>query len=113
MPKSTISDMERRGVLRRLAPGIYTSNLHDPPETVVRRNWVTILGHELPGAVITDRSAPVGGPVGGALYVAVATANRSPVRLPGLTIHRRPGIGSLEGDLPLPSGLYLVSTAEV
>jgi hypothetical protein len=108
-PSSTLADMERRGAIRRLATGIYTRNLSDPPEAVVHRNWVTIVGHQLPNAVITDRSAPIGGPVDGVLYVSSQGRGRAPIELPGLTISRRPGPGPTDGDIPLPGGAFLAS----
>jgi Fic/DOC family len=109
-PPATLASMERRGVIRRLAAGIYTRNLADPPEVVIRCNWIMIVGHELPNAVITDRSAPVGGPVNGVLYVSSQGRGRTPIELPGLTISRRPGPGPADGDIPLPGGLFLAST---
>jgi hypothetical protein len=109
VPSSTLADMERRGAIRRLARGIYTRNLTDPPEAVVHRNWITIVGHQLPNAVITDRSAPVGGPVDGVLYVSSQGRGRVPIELPGLTISRRHGPGPVDGDIPLPGGAFLAS----
>jgi hypothetical protein len=41
-----------RGVLKRLYPSIYTSNVDSPPESVVLRHWHAIVGHLLPGGVI-------------------------------------------------------------
>jgi Fic/DOC family len=83
----------------------------DQPEAIVHRNWITIVGHELPHAVITDRSAPVGGPVDGVLYVSSQGKGRTPIELPGLTISRRPGPGPTDGDIPLPGGAFLASKA--
>lgn len=62
----------------------------------------------LPGAVITDRSAVTGGPVDGVLYLARDGRARD-VELPGLRVTARPGAGPLEGDIPLPGGLYQAS----
>ena len=46
------------GELKRLYPSVYTSNLDSPPESIVLRHWQAIVGHLLPGGVISHRSAP-------------------------------------------------------
>ncbi len=57
MPSQTLSDMVRGGDLRPLARGIYATDTTSRPEAAVARHWPTIVGHEFPDAVITDRSA--------------------------------------------------------
>ena len=59
--RAVLSRAVARGTLRRLAQGIYTSAVDDDPAAVVRRNLFRIVGHELPDAVIVDRSARVVG----------------------------------------------------
>ena len=63
--------------LRRIVRGIYTPNLTDPLEAIVARNWTTIAGLALPGAVVTDRSARRGSPTSGSTP-AVPPADRPP-----------------------------------
>jgi hypothetical protein len=58
-----------------------------------------------PQAVITDRSAVTGGPVDATLYLAHRGRARE-VELPGLRVTARAGAGPLDGDIPLPGGLY-------
>jgi hypothetical protein len=41
------------GVLRRLYPSVYTSNLDSPPGWIVLRHWHAIVGRLLPGGVIS------------------------------------------------------------
>lgn len=105
---SRLSRMVRRGELRRLGTGVYTTNLADPAEEVCRRNWLSITAHFCPGAVISDRSARLGQPdPGGNLFVV---ANRArPVRLPGLTITPRPGPGPQDDDMRYPHDLWMSS----
>ena len=59
--RTSLSRAAGRGTLARLSPGLYTSAVTDAPADVVRRNLHTIVAHELPGAVIADRSARHGG----------------------------------------------------
>lgn len=99
------------GRLRRLYAGIYTSNLDSPPEAVVLRHWQTIVGHLLPGGVISHRSAFDGKPHQGSLVITRGKTRRD-LELPGLTVHVVPGPGPCLGppanDVPYGS-LYLSS----
>jgi hypothetical protein len=108
VPAATISDRVRRGELVRLATGVYTSDVTSSPVAVVAREWHTIAGGLLPGAVITDRSAVTGGPADGVLYLAREGRARE-VELPGLSVVARTGAGPLDGDISLPGGLYQAS----
>lgn len=75
----------REGRIRRIAAGIYTDEVNTPLEAVVAREWKTIVGAIVPGAVVTDRSAFDLRPVDGALYVSHPRARE--IRLPGLTVY--------------------------
>jgi hypothetical protein len=97
----------RRGELIRLATGVYSKDVTSGPAVVVAREWHTIVGRMFPGAVITDRSAVTGGPVDGVLYLAHEGRARE-AELPGLRVTARAGAGPLDGDIPLPGGLYQV-----
>jgi hypothetical protein len=107
-PAATISDRVRRGELVRLATGVYSSDVTSDPAVVVAREWHTIAGGMFPDAVITDRSAVTGGPVDGVLYLARDGRARE-AELPGLSVTARTGAGPLDGDIPLPGGLYQAS----
>lgn len=108
-PAATISRRVARGELRRLATGVYTHDVDTDPDVVTKREWYAIVGGLLPGAVITDRSAPTGGPVDGVLYLAHDARDRE-VILPGMTVSARRGAGPLDSDAQLPGGLYQAST---
>lgn len=106
-PAATLSRLVQHGKLVRIAPGIYTHEVNDVTR-VVDREWQTIVGHLMPNAVISDRSAASGGPVNGVLYLVRPVEARI-VQLPGLMVLAREGPGPLEGDIELPGGLYLAS----
>lgn len=108
VPRQTISDRLRRGDLRRLAPGVYTSDTTSTLPAVINRDWLEIVGHQFPNAVITDRSATTGGIADGYLYLSHDARTRELV-LPGLTVLARHGAGPNAGDLPLPGGLMQAS----
>lgn len=100
-----------QGRLRRLYAGVYTSNVDSPPETIVQRHWQPIVGHLLPGGVISHRSAFDGKPHDGSLAITRGKTRRT-LKLPGLTIHVIPGTGprlkAPANDAPYGS-LYLAS----
>jgi hypothetical protein len=98
-----------RGELARVTRGVYTTLTGDPPG-VVRAEWRAIVGHLLPGAVITDRSAALAGPVDAVLYLTRPARTRDLI-LPGLTVRTRPGTGPVDGDILLPGGLHQASVA--
>lgn len=98
-----------RGTLARIAAGVYTPQVASAPEDVVRRHLWRIVAHELPGAVIADRSVPAGGvAVDGALYVV--HPRRRPLSLPGVVVYPRSGPGAQPGDMSLPDDLWISST---
>lgn len=99
-----------RGELVRLARGIYTADTTSAPEVVVRRHILTILAHEMPGAVISDRSVEDGG-TGSRGVIYVASSRKRPLQLPGITVLPRPGAGAVETDTRLPGDLWLAGEA--
>jgi hypothetical protein len=106
---ATINRRVKQGELSQLATGVYTTDVESEPSHVVKREWHDIVGGLTPGAVITDRSAPTGGPVDGVLYLSHDARERQ-IELPGLTVLARRGAGPLDGDIPLPGGLHQAST---
>jgi hypothetical protein len=98
----------RRGELRRLARGLYTTNLDEPAEQLLRRRWIDVAALYFPGAVIVDRSAIEARPApDGSLFLDSGPRPRhpKPVELPGLHLRPRAGPGPLEGDMPF-GGLF-------
>jgi hypothetical protein len=92
----------RRGELRRLARGLYTWNLDESPERLLRRRWMEVAALYFPGAVLVDRSAVDARPAhDGSLFLdsGPKPAHPSPVRLPGLILRPRSGSGPIEGDM--------------
>lgn len=104
-----------RGEIRRLARGLYTPNLDEPPEQLVRRRWADAAALFFPGAVVVDRSAATAGPAAdGSLFLDIGPrpVNPRPVALPGLTLRPRNGPGPIAGDSPF-MGLYMASPARL
>jgi hypothetical protein len=91
----------KRGQIRRLARGLYTSNLDESAAQLVRRRWYDIAALYFPGAVIVDRSAVLAGPADdGSLFLDIGPRPVNPraVAFPGLTLRPRNGPGPMHGD---------------
>ena len=50
-----VYEAARRGQLRKLGTRLYTRNLDEDPERLVRRNWYTLIASYYPDAIIADR----------------------------------------------------------
>lgn len=108
-PRQTLADAVRRGHLRRLARGLYTKNLEEPPEAVVRKHLYEAVAAFYPGAVIADRSVRLGARPAEDGSLFLVHERPGVMELPGLVLRPRSGPGPVEGDLPLPAGLHMSS----
>jgi Fic family protein len=100
-----ISQLEKEGKIRKLTSKVYTGNLEDEPEKIIRRNLFSILGHLYPGAVLSHRSAIEFKPTSsGHLFLTYKYTKKS--KLLGITIRFLEGNGAIEGDNEIANGLY-------
>jgi hypothetical protein len=105
-----ISRRVKAGELRALLPRVYTSNLADTPDQVVRRNLALILGQLYPDALISHRSALEGGSLAGPdVYLTYLYTKKVP--WPGVTVHLLAGPKPLESDRLHLGNLRLSSRA--
>ncbi len=105
-----ISKWEDEGIVRKIAPRIYTSNLEDSPEDIIQRNLFPILGNLYPEAVLSHRSAFEFAPTpSGQIFVTYKYTKK--VELPGITIRFLEGPKAIKGDI-LFSGAILVAQRE-
>ncbi len=98
----------RAGRARRIARGLYTTDLVTDPAKLVRDHFVQVTGHFFPGALIADRSVPLMRPDEGGFLFVIHPRTR-PLELPGLVIVPRTGHGPLADDLPFAHGLFVCS----
>lgn len=98
----------RKGVLRKIGPRLYTKNLDDAPERIVRRNLWHLVSSYVPGALVADRTALENGPASDGSIFVIADRTRD-VTLPGIVIRPRKGHARLEDDRPFIGDLYLSS----
>ena len=101
--------MLREGSLIKIAPRVYTTNLEDDPQSIVRRNLFYILGQLYPGAVISHRSAYELRPTeSGDFFVTYGYTKN--VQLPGVKVHLMEGPAGTADDMPFVENLYISGT---
>ena len=102
--------MLKVGSLRKIAPKVYTTNMEDTPEEIIRRNIFFILGQLYPQAVISHRSAFELKPTAeGNIYLTYTYTKN--VTLSGIKVHLMEGPKGTEYDMPFIENLY-ISSAE-
>ena len=100
-----INKMKKEGRIIKIATKIYTTNLNDTPENIIRRNLFFILGELYPEAVISHRSAFECRPTNdGHIYLTYGYTKK--ISLPGITIHLLEGQKALPNDSPF-MGLHM------
>lgn len=93
-----ISRLAKEGKLRKIAPRLYTTNLIDSPEGIIRRNILNILMWRFPGAVISHRSAREMRMTDEGYFFLTGTYNRKITDLPGVTVVVCKGPEADKGD---------------
>lgn len=105
-----ISRLEKAGKIKKIAPRIYTSNLNEQPEVLVKRNWYKILAHQYPGALLSHRSALEFKPSpSGEIFITYKYTKN--IALPGITVRSLKGKGPVNGDAPFFAALYVSQEA--
>jgi hypothetical protein len=108
--KATVSRHKQLGWIRKLGSRLYTRNLDEDPEKLVLKHLWQIVDAFLPGALIADRTAIEKQPaVDGSVFLI--TNHSRDIRLPGVTLRPRKGIGALATDLPFVGSLRVSSPA--
>jgi len=97
---------EKAGLVKKIAPRIYSGKLEDTAEALIRRNLFAILGRQYPNAVISHRSAFELRPTEtGDFFLTYSYTKK--ISLPGVTVHFLEGKGPVEGDRHFMGELYL------
>lgn len=99
----------KEGKLRKIAPRVYTNNMDDAPEDIIRRNIFYILGQLYPHAVISHRSAFELKPTAAGDIFLTYTYTKN-IQLPGIKVHLMKGPMGTDHDMPFIENLYISST---
>jgi hypothetical protein len=105
---SQVSQAVADGKLKKLASRLYTKNMQDDPEVIVRRHWHDLLKEYYPDALIADRTALENSPAEDGSVFIISSKKRN-TELPGLIFNPRKGHGPLESDLPFINDLWISS----
>lgn len=101
-----IARLEKEGKLRKLAPRVYTPNLEESPEDLIRRNIFKIIGRLYPNILLSHRSAFEYKPTASGNLFLTSTYLRK-VELPGIILNIMPGPGAVTKDNLFTKGLYV------
>ena len=105
-----VSEAVKRGQLRKIGSRLYTRNLDEDPQRLVRRNWYYLITSYYPDALITDRTALENQPAADGSVCLISDKKRD-IAVPGLVFRPRKGPGPLKSDRPFIGGARLASTA--
>lgn len=103
-----IGKAEKEGRIRKIASRIYTTNLKDSIEHIIKRNFFEILKWRLPGTVISHRSASELKPTETGNFFITNTFTRKITALKGITINLMEGKPALNSDVNI-GGIYISS----
>ena len=101
-----LSQKEKNGELKKIAPRIYTTNLKDNPENIVRRNLIDILNYRYPKAIISHRSAKEMRPTPTGDFFLTNSTSRRVTDLPGIKLNFVKGPKAIASDIPF-MGIYI------
>ena len=106
----TVGRAVRAGNARKIGPRLYTANMTDRPEDIVRRNLWRVVSLVAPGSVIAYRTALEMAPSPeGTIFLS--GAGKHDIDLPAIRLRITKGPGPLPGDQPFMQHLHIASQA--
>jgi hypothetical protein len=103
-----IGKAEKEGKIRKIAPRIYTTNMRDSIEFIIKRNFFEIIKWRFPNAVISHRSASELRPTGSGNFFITSNYAKKITDLKGVTLNVMEGKPALDSDVNL-DGIYASS----
>lgn len=105
-----LATLRKQGRIRKIAPRLYTANLTDTPEAIVKRNLFAIIGNLFPNAILSHRSAFEYRPTpNGGLYLTYSYTKTT--ELPGVVLRFLEGPQPTVLDRKLSGELYVSGQA--
>jgi Fic family protein len=100
-----INALQEKGIIKKISPRIYTSNLTETPASIVTRHIFQIIARLYPGALLSHRSALEYKPTKtGNIFLTYTYTKK--IKLPGITINFLEGPGTIDGDNPFAGKLF-------
>jgi len=103
-----IAKAEKVGELKKIAPRIYTTNLRDSAEYIIKRHFFDILKWRFPNSVISHRSASELRPTETGNFFITSNYTKKITDFKGITLNVLEGKPALESDINL-GGIYASS----
>jgi hypothetical protein len=103
-----IAKAEKEGKIRKIAPRIYSSNLRDSVEYIIKRHFFDILKWRFPNAVISHRSASELRPTETGSFFITSNYTKKISDLQGISLNVMEGKPALDSDVNL-GGIYASS----
>jgi len=103
-----IAKAEKESKIRKIAPRIYTTNLRDSAEYIIKRHFFDILKWRFPNAVISHRSASELRPTETGNFFITSNYTKKITCLKGIILNVMEGKPALESDVKL-DGIYASS----
>jgi len=101
-----ISKLVKIGAIRKIAPRIYSPNMNEPVEAIIKRNLFKILGNLYPGTLLSHRSAfEFQATKTGQIFLTTSYTKKIP--LPGVTLQFLEGASPIEGDNKMSGELFV------
>lgn len=101
-----IAKLEQEGVIKKISPRLYTTNLNETPESIVKRNLFQIIANLYPNALLSHRSALEFKPTEtGNIFLTYTYTKK--INLPGITINFLQGHEAINGDTPFAGKLFV------
>jgi hypothetical protein len=103
-----ISKAEKTGKIRKIAPRVYTTNLKDSVEEILKRHFFDLLKWRFPKAVISHRSALELRPTESGSFFLTSSYTKKINDFKGITLNVMEGKPALESDMNL-DGIWISS----
>lgn len=103
-----ISKAEKEGKIKKIAPRIYTTNLRDSAEHIIKRHFFDILKWRFPDAVISHRSALEFRPTESGHFFLTSNYTKKITDYKGIILNVMEGKPAIQSDLNL-GGIYVSS----
>ena len=101
-----ITAFEKQGIVKKISPRIYTTNLTESAESIIQRNIFQIIANLYPGALLSHRSAFEYKPTEtGNIFLTYSYTKK--IKLPGITLNFLQDQGPIEGDNPFAGNLFV------
>ena len=100
----------KKGHIRKISARLYTTNLKDSPEYIIKKHLWVIVSEYFPDGLITDRTALENAPAKDGSVFLISQRKRD-VLLPGYTLKPRIGMPAQESDYSFISNLKICSQA--